>query len=241
MNHKKKHQSPFNLNNSKLSAELAAKFGCQWREMKWTEEWVWRQSKSRWQLLYFSCCSGATKFPIQTLKKKCISSTPKQGKERPDRGHQLLPPQLWGGASSSGSSPGPGRFRQVQLHQFGPVSVQWKSHQPGHGGLLLLLQLHQEGISETSIYENEYPPIFKFPSEKSLKLLPSVLLSFSSISVTVLQNPRSPGGGPQRVGSVWCYGPGGSWDHWNTPSWHPGHHQRPCTRGSPGKSELKKC
>lgn len=94
----------------------------------------------------------------------------------------------------------------------------------------------------TNMWLNEYSPIFKIiPSERSLKLLASFLLSFSSISVTVLQNPRSPGRGPQRVGSVWCYGHGECWDHWNTPSWHPGHHQRQCTGGSPGKSLLTKC
>lgn len=65
-----------------------------------------------------------------------------QAEDDSDEEHQLVQAQLHRG--SPGSSPRPGRLGKVQLHQFGPVGVQWESHQPGHGGLLLH-QLHQEG------------------------------------------------------------------------------------------------
>lgn len=84
--------------------------------------------------------------PFKKRKEKPsrISFTLFQTKEKPDGSHHLLCAEVCGCPSSPGSLPGPDGFWEVQFHQFSPVSVQWESHQPGNGGLLLH-RLHQEG------------------------------------------------------------------------------------------------
>lgn len=190
---KGKSQSPFNLNSSKLSAELATKFECQWRDMEWTEEWVWRQSKkSRWRLLYFSCCSGATTLLIQTLKKvHFFNSQPGERKAWWRPSAPTFPPVRWclklgffsWARSVRGSPASSVRSSQCSVEES-PTGPWWAPPPPASP---------RRYKWNTDMWINEYPRIFKINLQTSaicpVEFLFYISYSPSKSTVTWERNP----------------------------------------------------
>lgn len=93
MNQKEKHQSPFNLNGSKLCRDgnqVMSMEGCG-VDRRVSMKTV---NKVKMTIVMFFYAAPVPQRGYFKRSKRCISSTLNQAKEKPDEGHQLLPAQL---------------------------------------------------------------------------------------------------------------------------------------------------